>query len=76
VIRAARAHLQQLVTRRKRGASPLPVPAETKPQLSLFAPAQPSAAMQMLDALEPDELSPRAALEALYQLKKTRRREL
>jgi DNA mismatch repair protein MutS len=76
VIRAARAHLQQLENRPQRGASPVPVPAETKPQLSLFAPAQPSAAMQMLDALEPDELSPRAALEALYQLKKTRRREL
>ncbi|WP_028007102.1 DNA mismatch repair protein MutS [Solimonas flava] len=79
VIRAARAHLQALENRPQSAphAAPAPMPARgDAPQLSLFAPAVPSAAMQMLDALEPDELSPRAALDALYQLKKTRRREL
>jgi DNA mismatch repair protein MutS len=38
-------------------------------QLSLFAPEAPSPALQALRALDPDELSPRQALEALYRLK-------
>jgi len=78
VIRAAREHLQTLENRPQDEKSPAaPAPAKAgAPQLSLFAPAVPSAAMQMLDALDPDELSPKAALEALYQLKKTRRKEL
>ncbi|SEQ66837.1 DNA mismatch repair protein MutS [Solimonas aquatica] len=71
VIRAARAHLQELEAR--------PAPHSDKaapvtPQLSLFAPP-PSAALRMLDALAPDELSPRAALDALYALKKAREQE-
>ncbi|MDP3870862.1 DNA mismatch repair protein MutS [Phenylobacterium sp.] len=41
------------------------------PQLSLFA-EPPSKALAALDALEPDELSPKQALEALYKLKKLR----
>ncbi|NGY03690.1 DNA mismatch repair protein MutS [Solimonas terrae] len=80
VIRAARGHLQTLENRPQVDAGlPLPanpVRAADKPQLSLFAPASPSAAMKLLDALEPDALSPRDALDALYELKKTRRREL
>ncbi|NKF23387.1 DNA mismatch repair protein MutS [Solimonas marina] len=77
VIRSARAHLGELENRPQ--AEPIAAPRSpepAKPQLSLFAPAQPSAAMKLLDTLEPDELTPRAALDALYELKKTRRREL
>jgi len=42
---------------------------EASPQLGLFAAAQPSAAERALDDLDPDALSPREALEALYRLK-------
>ncbi len=42
---------------------------DVSPQLGLFTP-QPSAAEDALRALEPDALSPRDALEALYRLKK------
>ncbi|HEY8586072.1 MAG TPA: DNA mismatch repair protein MutS [Rhodanobacter sp.] len=43
--------------------------AGASPQLGLFAPAQPSAAMQALEQVDPDTLSPREALEILYRLK-------
>ncbi|SFK21633.1 DNA mismatch repair protein MutS [Rhodanobacter glycinis] len=43
--------------------------AEASPQLGLFAPSAPSAAERMLDEIDPDALSPREALEALYRLK-------
>ncbi len=76
VIEAARAHLRRLENRPAPATSPVAAPSPPTPQLSLFAAASPSAAMKLLDTLEPDELSPRAALDALYQLKKTRRREL
>ena len=46
--------------------------ADTRaPQLSLFA-EPPSKALAALDALDPDELTPKQALEALYKLKKLR----
>jgi DNA mismatch repair protein MutS len=38
-------------------------------QLSLFAPEPPSPALQCLRDLDPDQLSPRQALETLYRLK-------
>jgi DNA mismatch repair protein MutS len=38
-------------------------------QLSLFAPPAPHPALNALEALEPDALTPRAALDALYRLK-------
>jgi DNA mismatch repair protein MutS len=48
-----------------------PVPARAgSPQLGLFAPPMPSPAEEALRALDPDALSPREALEALYRLKK------
>ncbi|MGH8444768.1 MAG: hypothetical protein ACREVL_05845, partial [Solimonas sp.] len=80
----ARTHLQALESRPQDtvadGAAstpPAPLPAAgAVPQLSLFASASPSAALKLLDGLDPDELSPKAALEALYKLKKTRRSEL
>jgi DNA mismatch repair protein MutS len=47
-----------------------PAPAiDASPQLGLFAPPAPSAVEHALDAIEPDALSPRDALEALYRLK-------
>ena len=41
------------------------------PQLSLFA-EPPSKMQKLLDAMEPDEMTPKQALEALYRLKKAR----
>ncbi|MBD8872039.1 DNA mismatch repair protein MutS [Rhodanobacter sp. DHB23] len=43
--------------------------ANASPQLGLFAPPAPSAAEHALDAIDPDALTPREALEALYRLK-------
>jgi DNA mismatch repair protein MutS len=43
--------------------------APTTPQLGLFAPPLPSAAEEALRALDPDALTPREALDALYRLK-------
>ena len=43
--------------------------ADSSPQLGLFAPAQPSAVERALEAIDPDALTPREALEALYRLK-------
>jgi len=49
---------------------------ETRAQVDLFAPppevaaAEPHPAMKALGTIDPDALSPREALEALYQLKK------
>jgi DNA mismatch repair protein MutS len=39
------------------------------PQLGLFAPAAPSAVERALEAIDPDALAPREALETLYRLK-------
>ena len=44
--------------------------AQAQPQLGLFAPPLPSPAEEALRALDPDALTPRDALEALYRLKK------
>jgi DNA mismatch repair protein MutS len=45
-----------------------------QPQLSLFAPA-PSPALDALCALDPEEMSPRAALDLLFKLRDAARRE-
>src|SRR5690348_6546463 len=44
-------------------------PGELKPQADLFARREPSAAERALADLDPDALTPREALEALYRLK-------
>jgi DNA mismatch repair protein MutS len=44
------------------------VPAQESPQLGLFA-AQPSVVERALEGIDPDAMSPREALEALYRLK-------
>ncbi len=74
VIRNARIYLQQLENRAVPAtvtASAVPAP---QPQMSLFE-APPSAALKLLDGLDPDALSPREALELVYKLKNTRERE-
>jgi DNA mismatch repair protein MutS len=69
VLASARAKLQELEQRPESTVGrAAPVPA----QLSLFG-AEPEPALEALDAIEPDALSPRAALEALYRLKALRR---
>ncbi|WP_234981471.1 DNA mismatch repair protein MutS [Fontimonas thermophila] len=62
VIRAARAHLHELEHK------PMQNPDTASAQLPLFAPA-PSPVLALLDELDPDTLSPREALDALYRLK-------
>ncbi len=67
VIASARVYLQQL----ERTAPP----AQT-PQLPLFeAPPSPSAALELLDQVDPDALSPREALDWIYRLKNLRERD-
>lgn len=69
VIKAARKHLKKLEQES----------IQQKPQLDLFATTpdvpeeiqQTHAAITMLEDISPDELSPRQALDVLYQLKKT-----
>ncbi len=69
VVRQARARLAEL-ERHNRDAPSTPMTAqamESPQQIGLFTPS--SAALDALAALEPDELTPKQALEALYRLK-------
>ncbi len=57
----------------ERGMREAPPPAtELSPQLGLFSAVQPSATERAIDALDPDALTPREALDALYRLKALR----
>ncbi|KAB8318367.1 DNA mismatch repair protein MutS [Tolypothrix campylonemoides VB511288] len=69
VIRQARARLVELERDRRDAPRPsMAAPALDAPQqFGLFAPS--SAALDALAAIEPDELTPKQALEALYRLK-------
>ncbi|HUH30085.1 MAG TPA: DNA mismatch repair protein MutS [Rhodanobacter sp.] len=51
---------------------PAAAAAATSPQLGLFSAAQPSAMERAVDELDPDALTPREALAALYRLKALR----
>jgi DNA mismatch repair protein MutS len=51
------------------GLDELPLFAATRPKSVVMAKAEPSPVEKELDTINPDELSPRAALEALYRLK-------
>jgi DNA mismatch repair protein MutS len=63
VIDAARAKLNELES------GVVNVSAISAPdQISLFPAAQPSAALDYLDTLDPNEITPRDALETLYRL--------
>jgi len=82
VIRAARKHLARLEAQALDATpqldlfAPAPcddVEADAAPAASGQAPAQveaPSPALALLDAIDPDALSPREALERLYELKR------
>ncbi|MGN6513651.1 MAG: DNA mismatch repair protein MutS, partial [Lysobacteraceae bacterium] len=69
VVRQARARLAELEQQgRDAPATPMTAQALDAPQqFGLFSPS--SAALEALAALEPDELTPKQALEALYRLK-------
>ena len=68
VIEDARGYLATL--ERHGTATPPPRNGTPTPQLGLFDPPRPSAAEDALRALDPDAMSPRDALDALYRLKK------
>ena len=68
VVRAARARLHELEAHRDAPSTPLTAQALDAPQqIGLFA--APSAALDALAGIDPDELTPKQALEALYRLK-------
>ena len=46
-----------------------PAALDQPQQFGLFAPPAPTPAMDALAAIDPDELTPKQALEALYRLK-------
>ena len=68
VIADAKRTLAEL-QRGQRGRADAPATPDSSPQLGLFAPPAPSAVQHALEAIDPDTLSPREALEALYRLK-------
>ena len=71
VITRAREYLHQLERQHAlHEARTDAAPAGSTPQLGLFAPPMPSQAEEALRALDPDALSPRDALDALYRLKR------
>ncbi|OOG40794.1 DNA mismatch repair protein MutS [Rhodanobacter sp. C05] len=72
VIADARRTLAELERGMHSHASTNKVAAEASPQLGLFAPAQPSAVERALDEIDPDALTPREALDALYRLRSIR----
>ena len=68
VVRQARARLAELEAHRDAPSTPMTAQALDSPQqIGLFASA--SAALDALAGIEPDELTPKQALEALYRLK-------
>ncbi|SIQ03078.1 DNA mismatch repair protein MutS [Solilutibacter tolerans] len=68
VVREARARLAELEQQGGAKSPPLTAQVLDSPQqIGLFAP--PSAAMEALAGIDPDELTPKQALEALYRLK-------
>jgi DNA mismatch repair protein MutS len=71
VIGEARRYLERLEAQRDAAASggSGPDARAAQGQLPLHAPAPPDAIRTALGALEPDELTPKAALEALYRLR-------
>jgi DNA mismatch repair protein MutS len=74
VIARARTVLRELESSVQHSAPPATATPSTQPQLPLFAPPA-SAALPLLDQLEPDRLTPREALEWLYRLKEARQRD-
>jgi DNA mismatch repair protein MutS len=69
VIADARRTLAELERGMHQQASAPAPKADASPQLGLFAPPAPSAAEKALQAVDPDAMTPREALEVLYRLK-------
>jgi len=69
VIADAKRTLGELERGMHQHASAAKTVTESSPQLGLFAAAAPSAVEWALEAVDPDALTPREALEALYRLK-------
>jgi DNA mismatch repair protein MutS len=69
VIADAKRTLGELERGMHQHASAAKTATESSPQLGLFAVAAPSAVERALEAVDPDALTPREALEALYRLK-------
>jgi DNA mismatch repair protein MutS len=70
--KAVIADARRTLTQLENGEHPTPAPAQsndTSPQLGLFAPPAPSAVDDALADIDPDAMSPREALDALYRLK-------
>ena len=65
VIEAARRRLQRL----ENEPAPRPAHSRPEPQLALFAPPATHPVVEELEDIDPDALTPRQALERLYQLK-------
>jgi DNA mismatch repair protein MutS len=72
VLADARRTLAELERGMHAHASAAPPAIDASPQLGLFAPPAPSAVEHALDTIDPDALTPRDALEALYRLKQLR----
>ena len=67
VVAQARRYLKELEQRSREAPDTSPAALEQPAQLGLFA--APSPALQALAAVDPDELTPKQALEALYRLR-------
>jgi len=70
VITAARQRLGQLEDNTVQ-LNETTIPADEQPQLGLFSSPQHTATIESLRAIDPDALTPRQALDALYELRKT-----
>ena len=70
VVAQAREVLASLERVRQAEPPPMSVDALDQPQqMGLFVPEMPNPAIEALREIEPDELTPKQALEALYRLK-------
>ena len=65
VIDAAKARLREL----ENGSTPTPGSVAAEPQLGLFDNRAPHPVVEAMDKIDPDELTPRQALDVLYRLK-------
>ena len=70
VIGDARRYLWALEQGHEVTAAVAAPPAANTPQMGLFAPSLPSPVEEALRSIDPDDLSPRDALEQLYKLRK------
>jgi DNA mismatch repair protein MutS len=71
--RAVIADAKRTLAELERGMrEPAAAAAASSPQLGLFSAAPPSAMERAVDELDPDALTPREALAALYRLKALR----